>query len=184
MNTIDRIIAVLSTVQGKTAQEAAAQLSAPIKTPKAAPVTLKTLGGTWGLGRAAEFRMWLMVAGQQPTQLGAIAGTILDLLTGPGFGAEHPDVPNAVAALVAASGCSADEADAVLYDITYPAGETVTATQVGEARAEAARRAGLLAARQFAAGRYNAAIAAIEEREADNDEAPTQAELAAILGGE
>ncbi len=116
--------------------DAAAALSGPIKTAKSTTVTLRSLGGTWGLARAVAFRAWLVGAGQSANaELAAFAGTILALLDGPGFEPGHPDVTTAVTQLVSLQACTSDEADAVLYDITYATGAIVSAEDVAAARA-------------------------------------------------
>lgn len=175
MPTITRDI--LATVAGKTDAEAAAQLSVPQYVPKRDRITLTTIGGAWGLARGAEFRAWLVAASSQQSQLGYIAATILDLLKGPGFDAFHADVPSTIAALVAAGGCTNEEANAALYDMSYPCGEPVTAEQVSAARAAVVRADTLAARRALVVSRYNAAITMLE-----GDTIPSEAELLAAMG--
>jgi hypothetical protein len=176
--------AILATVAGLSDAAAAAQLSAPIYTPKRDRITLTTIGGAWGLARGAAFRAWLVGASAQQTQLGYVAAAVLDLLKGPGFDAFHADVPGTIQMLVAAGGCTEAEARAALYDVSYMAGGVVTAEEVATARAAIVRATAYAAARRFVADRYNAVIATIDAAAVAGEPAPSNAELLAAMGAD
>lgn len=151
---------------GLSDADAAARASTPTRSPKVEMVTLRSLGGQWGLNRAAGFRGWLDVASRDPDPaLAAFAATVFDLLKGPGFDASHSDVTSAVDRLVAMGACTAEEAQAVLYETTYPAGAAVTEAEVAEARRQNLFADSWLAYREQLAANYNAAVADADTRE-------------------
>lgn len=155
---------------------AAAALSTPVLTPRPGAIQYTVVGSLLGPIRAAEFRAALLAAGP-------LGGYVNAVLAGNGFDATSPQVPAVVAQLVGAALLTQDEATAVLYLTTYPAGGPVTEADVAAARAIASRAAGLADRRRLAAAQYNAAVARLDALD-DGGPVPARAEVLGWLGTE
>ena len=143
--------------------DAAAALSEPVYTPRSDRVTYTTLGDTWGVARAAEFRAALL---SLPAPMLAVGQYVSSLLAGNGFDATSPKVAATVEQLVAAKICTADEVRSSLFTSTYPAGAPVTADDIAAARAAMTFADAARSLRADLAGIYNRGVAAIDAGEA------------------
>lgn len=134
-NTIQLYALVAAADPTMSDADLAAQLSTPIITPKTGLVTYTTLGGKWGTSAAATFRAGLQQAIAAGGSFGAVAAYIDTLLSGPGIDPSDAEVPTQSDAFVAAGLATQDQVNGVFFDITYPAGDVVQASDVTAARA-------------------------------------------------
>lgn len=110
--------------------EAAAAVPSITKTPRMAPVTLKTLAATWGPGAAGNFLDSLKSA----SGTDKVASLFFALLQSGGFDATDPAMPTAFASVVSGKIVTQELVDAALYDISFPFGAAPTEADVAEAR--------------------------------------------------
>jgi hypothetical protein len=117
----------------------AAALNTPVHSAKSGRLTLASLAdaGAWGFAKTAAFRATLEAVAASGGPAGATAGALLDLLKGPGFNLNDPQVSAMAPAIVALSNgvITEDDATAVLFDTSYPCGTPdVAAADVALAR--------------------------------------------------
>jgi hypothetical protein len=166
----------------KSDADLAAELSAPVKTPKRDRVTYTTCAATWGTANAATFAAKLAGAVAAGGAFGAVAQFVDKVLSGPGIDPASPEVPTQAAQFVAAGLATQEQVDGVFFNVSFPAGGVVAEADVAASRARIARAAAFQARYRLAADQYNATVTALDAAGNAGEAAPDETAVLAALG--